>query len=304
MKLLITGATGTIGRVLCQQLLEQGDEVRILTRRAGPSPIVGTSAWQWNPLTELPPSASLEGIDAIVHLAGEPVAQSRWTEEVKRRIRDSRVIGTRNLVEGIKAMDVRPRVLVGASAVGFYGSRGDERLTESSPEGIGFLPDVCREWELSYEPVEQIGVRLALIRIGVVLSRSGGVLEKMLLPFRLGLGGRLGSGRQWFPWIHIDDLIGLIQFALTNDQIRGVLNGASEGSVTNEQFTKCLAQILNRPAVFGVPEPALRLLAGELASVVLASQLVVPQAALEVGYNFKFKQVSAALHDIIDSERT
>lgn len=300
MKVLITGATGTIGRELCRRLLEQGDEVRVLTRRAGASPIPGTTAWQWNPTAEVPPAEALDGVEAVVHLAGEPVAGGRWTSELKQRIRDSRVVGTKNLVDGILRQSVPPRVVVGASAVGFYGDRGDQPLDEHCAPGKGFLCDVCRDWEEAYRPVAAAGVRLALLRIGVVLSRSGGALERMLLPFRLGLGGKLASGQQWFPWIHIDDIVGLIEFALNNDRVSGVINGVSRSSVTNEQFTRALARVLHRPVFFPVPEFALRLLAGEMASVVLASQRVIPRAALDAGYQFKFAEIDSALRDVID----
>jgi len=300
MKVLVTGATGSIGQALCRRLLEEGDEVRILSRREGPSPIKGTTAWRWDPLHEAPPPESLAGVDAVVHLAGEPVAGGRWTPDLKRRIRDSRVVGTGNLVEGIRRQPKPPRVLVGASAVGFYADRGDEQLDEFALPGAGFLADVCRDWEAAYRPVESVGVRLALLRIGVVLSPKGGALERMVLPFQLGLGGRLGSGRQWFPWIHLDDIIGLIKLALTNDQVSGVVNAVSPTSITNEQFTRALARTLHRPVFLPVPEFALRLLAGEMASVVLASQRVVPRAALAAGYQFKFAEIHSALSDILD----
>ncbi|NDD64644.1 MAG: TIGR01777 family protein [Acidobacteria bacterium] len=300
MRVLVTGATGTIGRELCRRLLEQGNEVRVLTRRAGPSPIPGATAWQWNPLGELPPPEALAGVEAVVHLAGEPVAGGRWTPDLKQRIRDSRVVGTNNLVAAILREAVPPRVLVGASAVGFYGDRGEQPLDESCSRGAGFLCEVCHDWEEAYRPVETVGVRLALLRIGVVLSRSGGALERMLLPFRLGLGGRLGSGRQWFPWIHIDDILGLIELALFNDQISGVVNGVSRQPVTNEQFTVALARALRRPVFLPVPEFALRLLAGEMASVVLASQRVIPRAAMSAGYQFRFAEIDSALRDIVD----
>lgn len=300
MKVLITGATGTIGGEVCRRLLEQQHEVRLLTRRAGPSPIPGARAWQWNPVAEAAPTEALDGVEAVIHLAGEPVAGGRWTPELKRRIRDSRVLGTKNLVEGIVRQPVPPRILIGASAVGFYGDRGDQPLDEGCSQGRGFLCDVCRDWEEAYRPVEAAGVRLSLLRIGVVLSRSGGALERMLLPFRLGLGGKLASGQQWFPWIHIDDIVGLIEFALTNERLSGVINGVARLSVTNAQFTRALARTLHRPALFPVPEFALRLLAGEMASVVLASQRVVPRAALDAGYQFKFADIDSALRDVID----
>lgn len=306
MRILITGATGVIGRALCERLVGGGHEVRILSRRAGAtgasgsSGISGVTAWRWDPEREAPPSAALEGVEAVVHLAGEPVASGRWTPELKRRIRDSRVIGTRRLVEGLAAMATPPAVLVGASAVGYFGDRGDERLDETAPPGRGYLSEVCQEWEAGYRQAESAGIRVAMVRIGVVLSRQGGALEKMLLPFKLGLGGRLGNGRQWFPWIHIDDIVGLFEAAIFNPAVRGVLNGAAPESVTNEEFTRSLAAALNRPVFLPVPTPAIRLLIGEMAAVVLASQRVIPAAARTVGYQFRFPQIDGALRDILE----
>lgn len=313
MIILITGATGLIGKVLSARLQDEGHQVRILSRRGGGAGEIGQpgtygerqglQSWRWDPERECPPAGALEGVEAVVHLAGEPVASGRWTPELKQRIRDSRIIGTRKLVEGLKLMSVPPAVLVGASAVGYFGDRGDEVLDETAPAGKGYLSEVCQEWEAEYLPAEQAGVRVAMIRIGVVLSREGGALEKMLLPFRLGLGGRLGSGRQWFPWIHIDDLVGLIHSAIFNAEIRGPLNGAAPGSVTNEGFTRSLAAALDRPVFLPVPAAAIRILVGEMAAVLLASQRVVPAAALAAGYHFKFPDVQEALHDILQKKR-
>jgi uncharacterized protein len=310
MRILITGATGVIGRALCDRLTGENHEVRVLSRRGGSAgnsvslsekeSLSGRGVWRWDPERELPPSEALEGVEAVVHLAGEPVASGRWTPELKRRIRDSRIIGTHNLVEGLCRLNKPPAVLVGASAVGYFGDRGDEQLDESAPAGQGYLSEVCQDWEAEYRRAESAGIRVAMVRIGVVLSRQGGALEKMLLPFRLGLGGRLGSGRQWFPWIHIDDIVGLMETAIFNQAIRGVLNGAAPGSITNEQFTRSLATALNRPVFLPVPAPAIKLLVGEMAAVLLASQRVVPAAAQSAGYRFRFPEVDGALQDILD----
>ncbi|MEY3284849.1 MAG: hypothetical protein RIR86_2862 [Acidobacteriota bacterium] len=302
MRILITGATGVIGKALTERLQSGGHEIRILSRRAGTngSNSRGVTAWRWDPERELPPAAALDGVDAVVHLAGEPVASGRWNPELKRRIRDSRVIGTRKLVEGLAAMARPPAVLVGASAVGYFGDRGEEQLDETAPPGLGYLSEVCQEWEAEYRRAESAGIRVAMVRIGVVLSREGGALEKMLLPFKLGLGGRLGSGQQWFPWIHIDDIVGLFETAILNSQLSGVLNGAAPESVTNEHFTRSLAAALHRPVFLPVPTPAIRLLVGEMAAVVLASQRVVPAVALSAGYQFRFPQIDSALRDLLE----
>lgn len=302
MRVLITGATGTIGRALTARLLAGGHEVRILTRRGGASPISGTEAFRWDPDREQPPAAAFDGVGAVVHLAGEPVAGGRWTPELKQRIRDSRVLGTRNLVAGMRAASTTPPILVGASAVGYYGNRADERLDEQSAPGQGYLSEVCQAWEAEYRKATEFGVRVAMIRVGVVLSPTGGALEKMLLPFRLGLGGRLGSGRQWFPWIHLDDIVGLLEFCIFNDAVRGPVNGAAPESLTNDQFTHRLAAALRRPVFLPVPEFALRLVAGEMAAVVLASQHVIPQAALDAGYRFRFPAIGEALRDILQRQ--
>lgn len=297
MKILVTGATGLIGRAVCQTLINDGNQVVILSRRAAPaSP--GVTAFRWEPEREAPPVEAWEGVEAVIHLAGEPVA-ARWTDERKRRIRDSRVIGTRNLIAGMKALRKAPEALIASSAVGFYGDRGDEVLNERSPAGSGFLSEVCLEWEAETGRAREFGVRVAQARIGVVLSPEGGALEKMLPPFKLGLGGRLGSGRQWFPWIHLDDIVGILRHALLTPAINGAINGVAPGIVTNEEFTRELAGALNRPVFFPVPEFALRILMGEMAEVALGSQRVVPQVALDTGYQFRYPNLRPALDALL-----
>ncbi|MGH9832949.1 MAG: TIGR01777 family oxidoreductase, partial [Blastocatellia bacterium] len=258
----------------------------------------GVAAFCWEPERESPPVEAWEGVEAVIHLAGEPVA-ARWTDERKRRIRDSRVIGTRNLVAGMKALRKAPESLIASSAVGFYGDRGEEVLNESSPAGSGFLSEVCLEWEAEAARAREFGVRVAHARIGVVLSPEGGALEKMLTPFKLGLGGRLGEGRQWFPWIHLDDIVGILRHALMKPAINGAINGVAPGIVTNEEFTRELAGALNRPVFFPVPEFALRILMGEMAEVALASQRVVPQVALDTGYQFRYPNLRPALDALL-----
>ncbi|MEO6723862.1 MAG: TIGR01777 family oxidoreductase [Blastocatellia bacterium] len=299
MRVLITGATGFIGKRLCQVLLDEGHEMVVLSRHPeGVRMMSGVTAFAWNPEAELPPEEAWEGVEAVIHLAGEPVAASRWTDEQKRRIRDSRVKGTRNLVDGMKKLSVGPKVLVCGSAVGFYGNRGDQQLDEQSEAGRGFLSEVCVEWEREAEKARNLGTRVALVRIGVVLDEGGGALDKMLLPFKLGLGGRLGDGRQWFPWIHLDDIVGIFRHALLNEQVIGPINGVAPGIVTNAEFTKELAASLNRPTFLPVPEFALKLLMGEMAEVVLNSMRALPTVALATGYKFKHANLRPALESL------
>ena len=282
MNISITGASGFIGRHLMKSLAQAGHSPRALSRHA-------------------PPAESLREADAVIHLAGEPLAQ-RWTVEAKRRIRESRVAGTRHLVEALAALPRRPDVLVCASAIGYYGSRGDEVLTESSAPGSGFLPEVCVAWEREAQAAEAFGMRVVRVRTGIVLDTNGGALVRMLPPFRMGLGGRLGSGRQWMSWIHLEDLTALFQFAVER-QVRGPLNAVAPYAVTNSEFTRELARALRRPAVFPVPGFALRLLFGEMADVLLASQRVAPGAAEAAGFRFRFPQLAPALEGLLRPAR-
>lgn len=296
MRVLVTGATGLIGKPLCQWLVREGHELAVLSRRPETAQVVpNITAWRWNAETEMPPAEAWQGVTAVIHLAGEPVAGGRWTEARKRRIRDSRVLGTRNLVAGMQRAGVKPQVWINASAVGFYGSRGDEQLDESSSAGQDFLSQVCVEWEREAARAEESGARVVMARIGVVLSREGGAMEKMLTPFKLGLGGRLGNGRQWFPWIHLDDIVGLLRHALLTTAVRGPINGVAPGVVTNAEFTKELAAALQRPVFLPVPELALQILLGEMAAAVLSSQRIHPRVALATGYQFKYPDLRPAL---------
>jgi uncharacterized protein (TIGR01777 family) len=272
MNIAVTGASGFIGQELMARL---GKDARAVSLRGSLNAIAGA--------------------DAVVNLAGEPVSQ-RWTKEVREKIRSSRVEGTRRLVDAMRIKP--PRVLVNASAVGYYGSRGDERLTESSRPGDGFLEDVCAAWEREALKAEEFGVRVVCLRNGLVLGHGGG-LSKMMLPFKLGVGGKIGDGKQWMAWIHIDDTIGLIEFAISSDKLRGPANGTAPNPVTNEEFTRDLAHALHRPAIFPVPKFALHLLYGDMAQIVYASQRAIPEAALEAGYKFRFPTLEPALLEIL-----
>jgi uncharacterized protein len=300
MKVLMTGATGLIGRNLCEVLTGEGHTVVALSR--SPEKARRISAQEvraWDPQAGPPPLEALASLDAVVHLAGESVAAKRWSPEQKKRIRDSRLVGTRNLVQGLASATPRPSVLVSGSAVGFYGDRGDELLDERAQAGTGFLPELCREWEAEALRARDLGVRVVLLRTGVVLDAEDGALKKMLPPFRMGVAGPLGSGRQWFPWIHIDDIVGIFRHALLSDSLSGPVNGAAPGVVTNAEFTKQMGAVLHRPAFLPVPEFALRVLMGEMGAVVLGSQRVAPEAALRDGYSFKYPDLAPALSDLL-----
>jgi uncharacterized protein (TIGR01777 family) len=247
-----------------------------------------------NPLFDNP--APFVGAHAVVHLAGESIAGGRWTAERKKKIVESRLVGTQNLAESIAKVTRRPAVLVSASAIGYYGDRGDEVLTESSSSGSGFLAQVASGWEAATEPAARAGVRVVAPRIGVVLAGQGGALPKMALPFRFGLGGRVGSGKQWMSWITLDDLVRLLVYAVTNELIRGPVNAVSPQSVTNAEFTRTLARVLHRPAIFPAPAFAVRLVLGEMADeLLLASQRVEPKVAMESGFRFQYPQLETAL---------
>lgn len=286
MNVTVTGATGFIGTRLTQALLDAGHAVRALGRR------------EWRCDQQEPPQDALVGADAVIHLAGEPVAQ-RWTPEVKKRIYSSRVDGTRHLVNALSTQSRRPQVLICASAIGYYGSRGDEVLTETSAPGDDFLAHVVVDWEKAAALAESLGIRVVRMRFGMVLGKEGGALAKMLPPFRFGVGGRLGSGRQWTAWIHIDDLVNLIVFALTTASVIGAMNATAPEPVTNAEFTKELAAAVHRPAIFPVPKIALKLLFGEMAGMLLASQRVIPESAHLVGFVFQHPKLGRALRRLV-----
>lgn len=293
MKALVTGATGLVGRALLRELTHAIVSTRDpahAARRIGAVPAVA-----WQPELEIAPPAAFDGAGVVFHLAGEPVAQGRWTRERKARIRDSRILGTRNLVAGLAALPAPPPVLVCASAVGFYGNGGDAELRESSPKGEGFLADVVEAWENEARAAERHGVRVVMARFGIILARDGGALARMLTPFRLGLGGKLGDGRQWMPWVHIDDVVGLLLLAARDERLRGPVNVVSPEPVSNARFTRALGEALGRPTLLGVPRLALRAVFGELCEPLLESQRVVPGVAAALGYEFAFPHLAPAL---------
>ena len=299
MKTLVTGGTGMVG----PRLLRMLDQPVILSRnpeRAREK--VGHLAGRiirWDPMAGPPPAEAFAGVEAVFHLAGESVAEGRWTAAQKARIRDSRVVGTRNLVQGIAQVSDRPRVLVSASAVGYYGDRGEEELTESASPGRDFLADVCVAWEKEALAAEKLGVRVVTERTGIVLGAGGGALAKMLTPFKLGAGGPLGNGRQWMPWVHVSDLARLYLHAAEHESIRGPMNAVAPHPVRNSEFTKALGRQLRRPAFMPAPYLGLRLLFGEFAQVLFASQRVVPQVALDTGFTFQYPDIAAALKEIL-----
>jgi len=285
MKVAVTGASGFVGRRLCERARAKGHEVVAIGRTAGDR--------LWDPMTQ---AAPLADIDAVVHLAGDPVAEGRWTKAKRARLRESRVTGTRNLVAGIR--EAKPRVLVSASAIGYYGDRGDEELTEDSTPGADFLAGVCREWEAE---ANGSGIRTACLRTGIVLGTEGGALARMLTPFKLGLGGRLGSGRQWMSWVHRDDLVDLALHAIEKETVSGPLLGTAPRPVTNLEFTKTLGRVLGRWTVLPLPRWQVRLLFGKVAEVLCGSQRCSPKRTLESGFAFRYEALEPALRSLLDA---
>lgn len=301
MKVLVTGASGFIGSSLCDSLLVRGDTVVGLTR--DPSRARGTNpsvTWHpWEPTLERPPGAAFEGVDGVIHLLGEKIDQ-RWTEEAKERILDSRRVGTHNLVGTISALQHKPRVLVSQSAIGYYGNRGASLVDESSEGGDGFDADVVREWEKAAREVEPTGVRLAIVRTGHVLDPRGGFLGAQLTPFKLGVGGPLAGGEQYVSWIHVEDEVGILLWALDNDRVSGVVNATAPNPVTNKVFSKALGKALGRPAVIPVPGLTVDLMYGkEFGKVLRGGQRVMPRRALDLGYEFRHPDVDEALTDLL-----
>jgi len=292
----VSGTSGFVGGALVGSLRAQGANVKRLVRSQPRDP---QADLLWDPAAPLDPVA-LEGLDAVVHLAGESIAGVRWTAAKKARIRDSRVLGTRHLATALAQCAKRPRVLVCASAIGFYGNRGAEVLREDSAPGSGFLADVCREWEAAAQPARDAGIRVVHLRFGMVASPTGRALKQMLPPFKMGVAGRLGSGRQYMSWISLDDVVGAIEHTLVTDSLAGPVNAVAPDSITNAAFTRTLGAVLHRPTIFPVPEFVLRILLGEMGEeILLASQRVEPVRLLASGYKFKHPQLRGALEEML-----
>ena len=297
MKTLITGASGLVGSALAPLLTTGGHQVKRLVRRKDPQ---RSDEILWDPASGKLDAAALEGFDAVVHLAGENIAGGRWNEKRKARIRDSRIQGTRLLSEALAKLKNPPQTLVCASAIGYYGDRGTEVLDEESPAGVGFLSDVCRDWEAASSAAEKAGIRVVRLRFGVILSPAGGALKQMLLPFKLGVGGRVGSGEQYMSWITLDDAVGAIHHALQTESLRGAVNAVAPNPVTNAQFTKSLGSAIHRPTVFPMPAFAARLAFGELAdALLLSSTRVRPVKLLASGYAFRQSEIEPALRHVL-----
>lgn len=293
-RVLVSGASGLIGSALIPALESRGSEVTRLVRARESR----EGQLAWDP-ARAPRSDLVSGFDAVIHLAGEPVA-ARWTKAKKKRILDSRILGTAHLCEALAHALKPPRVLISASAIGYYGDRGDVVLREDSPSGGGFLPEVCRQWEAATKQAAEAGIRTIQILIGVVLAAQGGALKKMLPPFRMGLGAQIGNGRQWMSWIHLRDLVGAILHVLDSDAVQGPVNAVAPEPVRNAEFTRTLARVLSRPAIFRIPGFAVRLIFGEMGDgVLLASQRVEPARLMATGYQFKYRELQGALGNVL-----
>jgi hypothetical protein len=299
MKIVMTGATGFIGSLLADRLWNQFHSLVLLSRRPPAEVGIAKKEWfAWTPGASGEWEKAVDGADGIINLAGEPIAGKRWSEAQKDKLRSSRIDATRSLVDAILKAKVKPKFLLNASAVGYYGPHGDETLTEASAPGSDFLSTMCVDWEREALKAEAHGVRVARIRTGIVLGKRQGALKKMVPPFKMFMGGPLGSGKQWIPWIHIEDEIGLLLFLTENENGRGAFNATAPNPVTMEEFSKALGEVLNRPSWVSVPPSVLALMVGEMADMLLTGQRAVPEAALKLGYQFKYPMLGEALRSL------
>jgi uncharacterized protein (TIGR01777 family) len=296
MKILITGASGLIGKALQTALAAGGHELLLAGRGEADAP----NKVKWSIEDGFAEIERLEGVDAVVHLAGENVSGLRWTDEKKKAIRESRVEGTKSVVDALARLQNKPHVFISGSAIGFYGDRGDEEVTEASGPGDTFLSEVCRDWEVQSRRAEDLGIRTVLLRTGIVLSKDGGALATMITPFKFGVGGVVGSGKQWMSWVSLDDVVRIIEFALENEKIRGALNVTAPTPVTNEQFTKTLGDVLYRPTILPLPEFAVNLVFGEMGhALLLDSTKVIPKRLIDAGFEFRFSDLKNALNNAL-----
>lgn len=296
MKVLITGASGLVGTELQKSFSAKGYDMLLASRKEP----TDDKHVKWSIEDGFADPEKLEGIDVVVHLAGENVSGLRWTDEKKKAIRDSRVLGTRNVVDAISKLKNKPKTFIASSAIGFYGERGEEECTESSAVGDNFLAGVCKEWEAESRRAEDAGIRTVLLRTGIVLSKDGGALATMLLPFKMGVGGVVGSGKQWMSWISLDDEIAIINYAIENDNIRGAVNAVAPNPVTNQEFTKTLGEVLYRPTFLPLPEFAVSMIFGEMGdALLLASTKVMPKRLEDAGFQFKYPNLKEAIENAV-----
>ena len=298
---LVSGGTGFIGNRVCDALHQKGDAVHVLSRdpvRAQSKLNSAKAVYSWNPEIEKLPADATSNMNAVIHLAGESIA-GRWNPEKKRRIRDSRILSTQNLVTSLADTDTKPDVLVCASAIGYYGGNDSESFTEASPAGTDFIAEVCEEWEAAAQKANALGIRVVTVRIGLVLGLGGGLLQQVLPPFKMGVGGILGNGKQWMSWVHIDDVVGILLHALESNQIHGTLNATAPNPVRNTEFTKTLGGVLRRPTLFPVPTFGLKLMMGEFADFIVMSQKVIPERTEASGYEFYYRTLESALNALL-----